>query len=69
MPVLNLSIGSIKMTREKKAELISDLTEVLHKHTGIRKEAFSIYINEFNPDSIGIGGVQLSEKLKEREGK
>ena len=64
MPVIRFDIGSKTFTKEQKARFISDLTDLLHEHTGIRREAFLVYIYENNPDNVGVGGIQLSEKLK-----
>ena len=66
MPVLTLDIASKKFNKEEKAKLISDLTDVMHENTGIRKEAFIIIIHENNTDNIGSGGIQLTEKMKDR---
>jgi 4-oxalocrotonate tautomerase len=64
MPVLTLELGSKQLNKEQKASLISELTDVMHKATGIRKEAFVIYIHENSMDNVGTGGILLSERLK-----
>lgn len=62
MPVITFDGG--KLTREQKAQLISEFTEVAHKATGINKESFVILLRENDRDNIGVGGEMLSERLK-----
>jgi len=66
MPVITVDIGSVKFEKAAKAKLIEELTDVMHRHTGIRKEAFLVYLRESDADNVGVGGVQLSEKLKNK---
>ncbi len=60
MPVIKVEIR--KQTEEKKREMIEKMTEVMSQVTNIPKQAFTIYINEYEGDSIGVGGVPLSER-------
>lgn len=62
MPVIKVEIA--KQTKEKKKEMIEKLTNVMNEITGIPPESFVVYINEYDFESIGTGGVQLSEKYK-----
>jgi len=60
MPVIKVEIT--KQTKEKKKEMISKLTNTMSEVTGIPGQAFTIYINEYESESIGVGGLPLSEK-------
>lgn len=62
MPVIKLEIR--KLPKEKKSEIIQKLTETMSEITNIPKQSFTIYINEYDFDSIGVGGVPLSELHK-----
>lgn len=60
MPVITFESG--KLTKEQKAQLVQDFTEVAHKVTGIRKEAFVVLLHENERENIGVGGVLLADK-------
>ena len=60
MPVIKVEIS--KQPKEKKREIIEKVTEVMSEVTSIPKQAFTIYVNEYETDSIGVGGVPLSER-------
>ena len=60
MPVIKVEIS--KQTKEKKKEMIEKITDVMSEITNIPKQAFTIYVNEYERDSVGVGGVPLSEK-------
>ena len=62
MPVITFEGG--KLTREQKAELVSQFTEAAHKNTKINKEAFVVIIYENDRENIGVGGELLADKLK-----
>ena len=62
MPTIKVEIS--KITKEKKTEIIEKLTDTMSEITNIPKQAFTIYINEHDPDNIGVGGVPLSELRK-----
>jgi 4-oxalocrotonate tautomerase len=62
MPVITFDGG--KLSKDQKTELVREFTEISHKVTGIRKEAFVIIIHENDMENIGSGGELLSEKLK-----
>lgn len=51
-----------RLERTQKADLVREFTEVAHRVTGIRKEAFVVFIKENEPDNIGVGGVLLSDR-------
>lgn len=60
MPVIKVEIT--KQTKEKKKEMIRKLTNTMSEVTGIPEQAFTVYINEYESESIGVGGLPLSEK-------
>ena len=60
MPVITVEIS--RQTKEKKNEMIEKLTKVMTEITNIPPQAFTILINEYDMDNIGVGGVQLSER-------
>lgn len=62
MPIITFDGG--KLTREQKAELVSQFTETAHKTTGIHKEAFVVIIRENDRENIGVGGELLADRLK-----
>lgn len=62
MPAIFVNTG--KMEKEKKAELVREITESTSKATGLPKEAIVVYINEFDLESIGSGGVLVADKRK-----
>jgi 4-oxalocrotonate tautomerase len=62
MPVIKVEIA--KATKEKKKEMIEKLTKTMSEITNIPEQAFTVYIDEHDPDNIGVGGVPLSERHK-----
>lgn len=62
MPVIKIDIG--KLDREKKAELVKELTAKACEVTQIPADKFVVLINEMERDNIGIGGKLLSEIMK-----
>lgn len=59
MPVVKVEIS--KTTKEKKAEMIKRLTKTMSEITNIPEQAFTVYINEYEGDNIGVGGTALSD--------
>lgn len=62
MPVIKVQIT--KQTAEKKKEIIANLTKTISETTKIPEEAFIVYVDEYDADSVGVGGVPLSERHK-----
>lgn len=60
----NIKIEISKQTKEKKKEIIERLAKTMSEITNIPQEAFVVWIDEYDPDNIGPGGVQLSERNK-----
>ena len=61
MPVI--TFDSSPLNKEQKRQLISELTETASRITNIPKEAFVVYLREYDRDNIGTGGTLLSEKV------
>ena len=59
MPVIKVEIS--KQTTEKKKEIIEKITQVMSEITNIPSQAFIVLINEYEKESIGVGGIQLSD--------
>ncbi len=62
MPVITIDIST--MSREKKAELVKQLSAKASEVTQIPEEKFIVLINEMPRDNIGIGGRLLSDIMK-----
>jgi len=56
-----------KMNREQKAEIVREFTDVAARVTGIRREAFVVYLKENNPENIGVGGGLLADRTPEKK--
>ncbi len=52
-----------KLETEKKKELIRSFTKAASAATGIDEDAFVVYLQETQPEQVGVGGVLLSERL------
>ena len=53
-----------KMEKEKKKEMIRSFTETASNLTGIDRSAFVVYLQESNPENVGVGGILLEERRK-----
>jgi 4-oxalocrotonate tautomerase len=60
MPVI--TIDGPKLGKEQKKELIESFTQEAVRVIGLPAQAFVVIINETEPDNVGVGGEQLSEK-------
>lgn len=60
MPVITMKMK--KTQPEKKKELIEKLTSVAAEVTNSPASSFTVFIEEYDTDSIGIGGQTLAEK-------
>ena len=57
MPSITFNI--IKLSKEQKAQIVDEFSESASKITGIPKESFYVFINEFDEESVGVGGKLL----------
>ena len=62
MPVISVELTH--QTKEKKKEIIEKLTQTMVEVTNIPAQAFTVIVNEHDPENIGVGGVPLSERHK-----
>lgn len=63
MPIISIKIS--KRSTEMKKELIKKLTEAASEVTKIPVQAFTVLIDEYEDENLGIGGVNFAEhKLK-----
>ena len=53
------------MTKEKKAELMKELTLTASRVTGKPEDAFIVIFKELDAENVAFGGQMLSEKLKQ----
>ncbi len=60
MPIIKVELTH--QPKEKKKEIIERLTKTMVEVTGIPAQAFTVLINEYDADSIGVAGVPLSER-------
>lgn len=59
MPVVNFK-GS-QLSTEQKKELIQKFTEIIKKVTHSPDQFITVVIEEYNDDSMGVGGKTVSE--------
>lgn len=59
MPVVTLEL--LKMSKDKKAELIEKVTKVVSEITELPAESFYVFIRENEKENVGIGGKLLSD--------
>lgn len=50
------------LEKEKKKVFVQKLTELASEATGIPTNAFTIYLQEANHDSVSVGGKLLSDR-------
>jgi 4-oxalocrotonate tautomerase len=60
VPVITMKMK--KTQPEKKKELIEKLTAAAVEVTNSPSSSFTVFIEEYEPNSIGIGGETLLEK-------
>lgn len=61
MPCIKIDIS--KQSEDTKRKLVEQITKVSAEVTGIREEAFIVFVNEYDKESIGVGGELLSDGL------
>ena len=60
MPSITFNI--VKLNEEQKEQIVEEFSESASKITGIPKESFYVFINEFSEENVGVGGKLLSRK-------
>lgn len=58
MPSITMEL--VKMSKEKKAQLVKEVTEATARATGIAPQAIFVFIKE----NVGVGGVLLPDMKK-----
>lgn len=64
MPVIRVDIGRLSAHSDMKKQLIEKLTETAVDVTRIPKQAFTVIINEYDDENIGVGGLTLDKVRK-----
>ncbi len=64
MPYVNIKITNEGVTKEKKAELVSGVTELLSRVLGKNPATTVVVIDEVETDNWGIGGELVTERRK-----
>lgn len=59
MPVITLEL--VKMSKEKKAELVEKVTKTVAEVSGLPAQSFYVFIRENERENVGIGGKLLSD--------
>jgi 4-oxalocrotonate tautomerase len=62
MPVINVAMG--KTTPEAKKALIEQLSRTAIEITGVPASEFTVFIQEYEYESIGRAGLALPDYLK-----
>ncbi len=52
------------MSKEKKAQLVKEITESTSRLTGLPQQAIFVFIKENEPENVGVGGVLLPDMNK-----
>jgi 4-oxalocrotonate tautomerase len=68
MPVITMAMGKGQTTPQQKKELVEKLTASASQITGTPAKTFTIFIDELNMDSIGVGGRTLDELKQDTTG-
>ncbi len=62
MPSITMEL--VKMSKEKKAQLVKEITESTSRLTGLPRQAIFVFIKENEPENVGVGGVLLPDMNK-----
>lgn len=54
----------VKMSKEKKAQLVKEVTESTARITGLSEQVIFVFIKENEPENVGVGGVLLPDMNK-----
>ena len=54
----------VKMSKEKKAQLVKEVTESTARITGLPEQLIFVFIKENEPENVGVGGVLLPDMNK-----
>lgn len=59
MPCINVQMGNT--TEEVKKQLIVELTSTAVKVTNMKPEQFTVFVQEFPYENIGVGGKTVKD--------
>ncbi|WP_425059875.1 hypothetical protein SCACP_04970 [Sporomusa carbonis] len=62
MPIIQINIAAGK-TNEQKKEMYKLVTEAMVKSVGVKEEAVTIFVNEYDLSDIGKAGKSYPEFL------
>lgn len=62
MPSITMEL--VKMSKEKKAQLVKEITESTARITGLLEQTIYVFIKENEPENVGVGGVLLPDLKK-----
>jgi 4-oxalocrotonate tautomerase len=62
MPVITIELWPV--SPGVKAALIGKLTTTASEITGLPESAFFVYVREYPTDAIGVGGIPLSQQVR-----
>ena len=62
MPSITMEL--VKMSKEKKAQLVKEITESTSRLTGLPQQAIFVFIKENEQENVGVGGVLLPDMNK-----
>ncbi|MCH5336530.1 MAG: 4-oxalocrotonate tautomerase family protein [Campylobacter sp.] len=68
MPIVTIKLAKPAMSKEQKAELIKDITELLSTKYNKSKERIVVMIEDSEPFDIGFGGESV-ESIKAKAAK
>ena len=60
MPSITMELAPL--SKEKKAQLVKEVTESTSRATGLPPESIFVFIKENPLENIGVGGKLLSDK-------
>ena len=62
MPSITMEL--VKMSKEKKAQLVKEVTESTARIPGLPEQVIFVFIKENEPENVGVGGVLLPDMNK-----
>lgn len=65
MPYVNIKITKEGVTADKKAELITGVTDLLKNVLGKNPQTTVVVIDEVDTDNWGIGGESVTERRRQ----
>lgn len=68
MPLVNIKLAKPALSKEQKAQLIADITDLLSTKYNKNKERVVVVLEDIENCDIGFGGESV-EKIKEKVNK